>query len=194
MRSLKKSIIALTCVLAFVSAASAQNPIDPASVFQELKTAETTDRAKETLLKGGAEDARVREYLKNNLPPMIEVGYRNVYPQWANAVRLAGELKITEAAPALAKWVGLDNVGETSMGQFQRLDNNPAAKALSQIGDPAIPSLVGVLDHGTVRERKSAYMALNLIGSPSAKTVVRGRYTQETDPGLRKLMEMLAPQ
>jgi hypothetical protein len=122
---------------------------------------------------------------------MISSGFESGYPQWLNAVRLAGELKIAEAAPSLAKWIVVDQFGEITASMVQRLDIDPAGKALSQIGDPAIPTLIVILAYGTVRQCRVAYLALNLIGSVNAKALLRSRRVQETDPDLLGLVDML---
>lgn len=93
------------------------------------------------------------------------------------------------AAPALARWLTIDNTGETTTAGFIKLETNPAGKALAEIGDPAIPALVGVLDHGTLRERRYAIYALDLISSPLAKKTLHEQLKRESDPALREFME-----
>lgn len=185
------SVLAFVCTAAcLTSGLLAQQSADPAALFRQLQAPGTTNEATVALLKQGATQVSVRRYLGSGLPPLIEAGWKSSSWQvWKNEVRLAGELKITETAPALAKWISLDSVGETSAGQFERLQTNPAGKALAQIGDPAIPSLVSVLGTGTVRERRSAYFALNLIDSPSAKAAMRDRLDSEDDASLRDFLE-----
>jgi HEAT repeat protein len=185
----KRSVLILTCIIALTSTLIAQEPAGPAALFQQLQASGTTDRATQILLQRGAADPEVRKYISSRLPAMINIGWKGQYKQWKNAVRLAGELKIAEAVPALAKWISLDNVGETSAGEYQRLETNPAAKALSQIGDPAIPALVNVIEHGTTREKWSAYFALNLIASPRAYAAIHDRRELEDDPNIRAFID-----
>jgi HEAT repeat protein len=99
------------------------------------------------------------------------------------------DIENSGSGTALAKWISLDNIGETSAGQFQRLETNPAGKALTQIGDPAIPALKDVLQHGSLRERRNAYFALNLIGSPRAKAAMRDRLGVEEDSDLEDYIQ-----
>ena len=105
-----------------------------------------------------------------------------------NAVALAGELQIAEAAPSLGKWIGLDNIGQTTAAQFQRLETNPAGKALAQIGDPAIPTLDLILEHGSYRERLDAYLVLRRIDSKSARDGIHARLDREVDPNLKAMI------
>jgi hypothetical protein len=121
---------------------------------------------------------------------MIEAGWKGGYRQWVNAVKLAGGLKIVETAPALAKWISLDNVGsETSAAEFEQLDTSPAGKARSQMGNPAIPTLVGVLERGTRRERRNAYFVLYQIGTAESKAAIHARANNEPDPDLQSYIK-----
>jgi hypothetical protein len=108
---------------------------------------------------------------------------------WCNAVRVAGDLKIAEATRALAKWIGLNTGGTVTLAEETRLELNPAAKALAQIGEPAIPALGGVLERGNLAERQVAIYALKLISSPHAKSVLRQHLGREVDPTLRDFIE-----
>lgn len=156
-------------------------------LFEGLQSTQTTDKSAEQLLNLGKSDLKVRKYLAIHLPPMIQAGPKD--QPWNNAVRLAGDLKIKEAAPALAKWIGLGPFGSLTFTREIRLDTNPPAKALAQIGDPAIPVLVGVLNHGNSHERWNAVYALNLIGSPEAKSALREHLKTESDSTMRDFIE-----
>jgi hypothetical protein len=181
----------LALIMGFAGGAFAQAHVDPATLFKQLQSPEATDKAAEALLKRASNDPETRRYLQKELPPMIERGWRGDPPQWMNAVSLAGKLKITETAPALAKWIGMDPVGDTSLRIAMRLENNPAANALAEMGDPAIPELVGALDHGSSRERTVSYMILVRIDSPRAKSVIRARLPKEPDSDVREFIEKL---
>lgn len=173
-------------VLSAFSLVSAQNgPSSRQDLFRDLQEANTSDRATHELLLRAKHDEQIMAFLKAELPPMIDKGPKGVSPQWTNAVHLAGKLRVAEAAPALGKWISIDSVGDTSIAQFMRLDTNPAGKALSQIGDPAVPTLTDVLTRGTTRERRNAYLVLNAIGSPRAQAVLRDYAAHEQDAELR---------
>ena len=165
----------------------AEEPV--ATVFQRLQSQSSTgiNEATEQLLKRGRSDSKVREYIARHLPPMIEKGPADKdHPgPWIELVRLAGGLKIAEAAPALTKWLTIDNIGEITTGGFIRLENNPAGKALAEIGDPAVPAVARVFDQGTLRERRYAVYVLSLINSSSATSALQEQLHREPDKALR---------
>jgi hypothetical protein len=162
-------------------------------VFQRLQSQSPAEKgeAAAQLLKRGRSDPEVKEYLAVHLPPLIDKGpARKDYPgDWITLVRLARELRIAEAAPALTKWLTIDNIGEITTAGFINLENNPAGKALAEIGDPAMPPLTKVFDHGTLRERRYAVYVLRLINSPSAKSMLREQMNREPDEGLRDFIQ-----
>ncbi len=189
---LAKAVVALVAVGPLV--APAQGSQEPVSIVFERLQSQSPDeihQAAEQLLKRGESDPKVREFLALHLPAIIEKGpaQKNHPGPWITLVRLAGALKIAEAAPALAKWLTIDNIGEITTAGFVKLETNPAGKALSEIGDPSIPALVGVLDHGSLRERRYAVYALNLIGSPRAKNTLREHLKREPDDSLREFIQ-----
>jgi hypothetical protein len=166
----------------------AQHPEESVELsFQRLQSQSPTDirQASEQLLKQGKSDPKAREYIAVHLPPMIERGPKDNLGRWITLVRIAGELKIAEAAPALAKWLTIDNIGEISTAGFMRMENNPAGAALVQIGEPSIPAVATVFDHGTLRERRYAVYVLNQINSPGAKKALRAQLNREPDEDLK---------
>ena len=111
-----------------------------ALLFQQLQSPETTDRADATLRERSTIDAEVKRYLAANLPALIGNGPSKV-PTWNNAVRLAGDLRIVETIPELAKWIGTQSgSGLITLARVVRLEEDPAGRALAQIGDPALPA------------------------------------------------------
>jgi len=159
------------------------------ALLQELQTPESSDQAAAKLLKQAKADPEARKYLAANLPPMIEKGPVKC-PTWGNVVQLAGDLKIAEAAPALAKWIGQSTgIGTVTLTQVLRLENDLAGKALAQIGDPALPVLNDVLKNGSLSQRTAAVYALRMIASPSSKNSLRLHVNEETDPVLRDFIQ-----
>lgn len=185
--------LALTLLFVLVSATQVwpQEASDtPSTLLRQLQSNVMTDKAKVALLKRAQTDLEVRRYLAANLPTIIETGGKKPTSGWLNAVRLAGELRISEAAPALASCIAVDNMGgEITAGGVRHLETIPAAKALAQIGDPAIPTLVDVLDRGTQRERRNAYLTLNLIGSKLSMATLRAQLEKEPEQSLRNYIE-----
>lgn len=110
---------------------------------------------------------------------------------WVELARSAGELETPEAAPALTKWLTIANIGEITSASLTRLEDDPAGAALVQIGDPDVPALGRVLDHGRLRERRCAVHARNLINSVSAKSALRQHVNREPDKVLRDHMRKI---
>ena len=176
------------CALAILAVAlCAQEPSEVGRLFEELQVPATSDQATEQLLKVGRTNPSARAFLAKRLPFLIEKGPYT--PPWTNAVRLAGELKIAEASPALANWIGLNAGMATTITQHLRLEDNPSGKALVQIGDPSVPALQGVLEHRDLEERTNAVYALRLIGSTLAKRTLRAHEKRESDPSLRAFIQ-----
>lgn len=171
----------------------AQGHPQAAETFSRLLAPKTTDKATEELLRSAKTDPATRRYLSEHLPAVIEKGPKVYGEPWLNAVRLSGELKVTEAVPALSKWIktqtGGDLNGTLTLSRSLRLQYNPAAKALSQIGDPAVPTLAGILEHGLAEERSLAAGALWLIRSPAAQTVLQEQMNHEQDPQMKDLIK-----
>lgn len=167
-----------------------QRPPKPgvATLFRDLQSPKTTRQAAIALRELAESDRNARAYLDVRLPAMIAKNPTISPEPWASAVQLAGELRITAAAPSLAKWIGVE-AGEITMTQFLRLETIPTGKALSEIGNPAIPSLIPVLRDGSSKERRNAYLTLNAIHSPEARTAMRDGLARESDPALVNFIE-----
>lgn len=176
------------CVVCWAFVAAAQQQPDAATLFQQLQSSETQDRAERMLLARAASDPSVRQYLARKLPSVISDGGGKNWRAWGSAVRLTGSLKIVEAAPALTKYVGLDEAGDTSMGISLRLGDDPAGTALVQIGDPAVPAIVTTLGSSPPSQRFKLYLALGLIDSPRAKAAVASHLNSEDDPNCRGIL------
>jgi HEAT repeat protein len=189
MQKLTAAVIFSCLIIIAETSSYAQEPPQVQTLLHQLQSAQKTDEAAEQLLKLGRSDSKAREYLALHLPAIVDKGPKDPAQPWINAVRLAGDLKIAEAAPALAKWIGLSSGGTTTLSQETRLEANAPGKALAQIGTPAIAALVSILNHGNLYERWNAVYALNLIGSPQAKTALRKHLEREPDSTVRGFIE-----
>lgn len=175
--------------------ALAQGHPTAAEPVQELQSAETTDSARSELLKLGKPDPEVRKYLAIQLPPLIANGPRGSACSglgcrvWENAVKLAGDLKIEEAAPALARWINWRSLGPYGLSMEAALVFYPAATALVEIEDPAIPAVQDALDRGNPDEHYRAVRILCIIHSPSAKAVLRGGLQHVADPDVQVIIK-----
>lgn len=151
--------------------------------FAQLQVEKTTDRATDQFLKMGPNNLAARAYLAAHLPPLIGQEPAAKPHVWLNSVRLAGAFHIAEAIPSLAKCIAVaaGTLRGSTLAEALQLDSLPSGKALSQIGEPAIPTLVGILNTGTRPEKWVAYRALFLIGSPRAIKELRDHLRHETD-------------
>jgi HEAT repeats len=160
-------------------------------LFERLQSEETTNQAAEQFMILGPRNDEARRYLTKSLPTLIMMEQKGHPHSWVNAVRLAGEFRITEAIPALAKWIDLP-VGSLSGGtlaEAANLDFSPAGKALAKIGEPAVPTLARVLEKGDQREQWVAYRALYLIGSAQSLMALRQHVGHEKDANFRREMQ-----
>jgi hypothetical protein len=148
-------------------------------------------------------DTTVRDYMAERLPAVINANakgdWRSVTLTWMNAVRLAGQLKIDAAIPALIESLSRspvrggydmnDGIGYT-FSRGAKLEFDIVARALADIGDPSVPAVAGVLANGdTQMVRVRAAWILKNIDSPTAHKAMSDRLQIETDPAMKKLLE-----
>ncbi len=160
-------------------------------LFRRMQSSKTNDGAARQLLVLGHSDPEARRYLATHLPlviaegPKYAPGQSDPEPEWFDEVRLAGELKLAETTPALAKWISVSTGGGIStLSDAASLENNPAGTALVQIGNPAVPVLQRLLQQGNQNERWRAFYALRRIGSPGAKAALREYAAHGSDKSL----------
>jgi hypothetical protein len=191
----------LTCLVgAAASGALAQNRI-ARKLVSELQAEKTTNEARKQLLRFGKSDPAIRSYLGLQLPPMIEPGpsscphsdIRDIDARWHtcpwyNAVELAGKLNISGAASALGRWIAVRSSPIISgLGPEMRLEPYPAATALWEIGDPAVPTLKRAF-YSDSRKHFLAERALCIIDTPESKLALGELLPRESDPSLQAAM------
>ena len=182
-------IVLFTLLMFFAPQSEAQQP-SLRDLFEQIRVEATTKDATEQFLKIRADNVEARKYLAVHLQPLIKEDPKERPHAWMNEVRLAGAFKVTEAIPALTKWIGLplsDSPGGTLCERVM-LEPFPAGRALVQIGEPAVPTLTTVLGRADWRERWVAYRALDMIGTPRAIEGVRAHIDHEPDQALKNEM------
>jgi hypothetical protein len=102
-------------------------------------------------------------------------------------VELAGDLKISEASSALAAWINWRKEGPFLPTLEVQLIFYPAAKALTETGDPAIPVLQRVLNSGNSEVHARAVRVLCIIHTPKAKAALHDNLPRESDPDLQAM-------
>src|ERR1700728_2196168 len=132
-------------------------PADVQQLFQDLQSPQKSDRAAAKLLRIATSNEEARQFLAARLPALIEEdpaptnsdyeqGRRPIRAVWQNSAKVAGELRIAAAVPALVKWFTVSTSPGVSLGAGEEaLADTPAAMALANIGDPSVPSVQPLL-------------------------------------------------
>ena len=148
----------------------------------------TSDEAAEELLKLAKSDPEARKFLVARMPAVIERANAQstvAMRVFENEVRLVGDLQIVEASRALADKV--DRYTSTiASGGFE---NREAIHALVEIGEPAVPAVIEVLQHGKADQRKYSAVVLGFIGSREGEAALREALARETDAEVRDYIE-----
>jgi HEAT repeat protein len=184
------SVLLLTCSALTSLRAFAQEPRDIRTLFAQLDQPNLTDRAAHRIYVTAIKDPEARQYVAKRLPQMIDRPQTD--KMWLNAVRLAGQLKITETIPALERAITRGPLGgpmNTTFGTQMRLDDDAVAKALSQIGDSAIPAVSNLLKSLDKKVRRRAVLILVNVGSPQARKILQEHLQRESDSQLKDLIE-----
>jgi hypothetical protein len=171
----------------------AQSHPSPSKLVQLLQSKKTTNNARDELLRLGKSDPEVQKYLAAHLPRLIESGpstadcQENTCETWLNAVKLAGQLKIAKAVPALAQWISWRERGAPlGLSSEAMLVFYPAATALWEIGNPAVPAVQHVLESDQrPRFRRIDERVLCIINTPESKAALRDFLPRESDPDLQ---------
>jgi uncharacterized protein len=184
---------AIKTFIAFTSAAPSPAVLE---LLKKLQISETTDEACHQLESLAEADPKVRKYLAERVAALVDVGPQQHQstvpgsaaqypgPVWRNAVKLASDLNITEAAPELVKWIGVTTIPVFTYASAMTLRNNPAGQALIRFGDASIPVLRGGLERKELEQRWDCAYALFEIDSPQATAALRDYAAHGTDKEL----------
>jgi len=181
-------VIVGLCLLSVAGWASAgQVRPSVSKLFGQLQSEATTNQALGEILQIDPSNVAACKYLSAHLPALIRQLPQENPQVWLNAIKVAGAFRIKEAIPSLVQWIGVpaSDLGGASLSESAGLETFAAGKALAQIGEPAVPSLVGVLQKGTTHERTVAVRALVKIHSPEAITALRDHLSREQDQSLK---------
>jgi HEAT repeat protein len=190
MRSVFLSILALATIAGCFPGAISQEPARAKQLFAEIQNEKTSDAAAAQLLKDARENPETLHYLAAHLPARIGAPERG--EGWVNFIRLAGELKIEQAAPALASLLTKSDTmggdGAVTFTRLVKLELDPPGKALAQIGDPAIPAIEKVFENGDRTARFRAVYVLQNIGSTKSNEALRRQLDVEKDPNIQRVI------
>ena len=178
-------------ILASLPPAS-QGPPDLDRLIVALQNENTSNGAMQELLRRGS-DPEVRKYLVRRLPDLLN-RYKGrtdgtVDDVWGNEARVAGELKIVEAAPVLARRIDMLTYLRGGGAQVYNFHERAADTALINIGPPAAPFVIEVLKHGNPLQREIAAHVLRYIGTDVAWRALEEDLPGEKDPKVRRRIQ-----
>jgi HEAT repeat protein len=165
-------------------------------LYEELIQPSTTNAAAPQLFDLAKNDPAAREFLAAKLSSLIV--NRPTDPVWANAVRLAGQLKLSSALPSLKQALsrppkrgGYDATGPSfyTFSRGAKLDFDIVGRAFADIGDQSVPTVADILSTGDSIARKRATWILANINSPAAQKAMRDHLPSESDPAIKELIE-----
>jgi HEAT repeat protein len=178
--------IAMMSGLCAVMAGQQRSQIE--DLFAKLDSGVTNEEASAELRKFAADDPESRDYITKRLLVLIRGEDKGFL--WYNSVQLIGQLKITEAAPTLAEALRRDHrSGFFTLGLDARLYDDPVAKSLSEIGEPAVDSVTKLFQDGDTPTRRRTTIVLSNIGSASAREAISRQIVNESDAELKAFMQ-----
>jgi HEAT repeat protein len=133
-------------------------------------------------------DASARDYVAQRLPDLIDGPDGDV---WVNAVQLAGKMRATEAIPSLQKAMSRPPFpAQRDVGlSTPSLQLDIVARALYQMGDRAVPSVVDLLKSGDELMRNRCVNILIDLNTPASRKALREWLPHETATSVRGLIQ-----
>jgi hypothetical protein len=204
------ALVAVLClgvvVMAFIAIAGQETTPKITSLYDRLIQPSETNVAAPEILELANNDSMARDFLARKLPSWIvdrlpPLDARTASPVWLNAVRLAGQLKMVEAVPALTQSLSRremcgaydidmgNSCNASTFARVARLDFDIVARALADIGDPSVPAVAGIFSNGDLPARKRATWILINIDSPAAHKAMRDHLPSESNPIVKGMME-----
>lgn len=182
--SLRRCIAVVVITLS--SSATCQTP----DQLARLANPATTDAERTELIARGSHDPVMRGGLGRALPGML-LAARNG-SVIASEAGLAGALKLESTIPALVDRL-TDRIGMETMTtlyrSYQMLDD-PVARALYEIGRPALPALAEALRSSNYLQRSRAMSVLVLMDTNESRAVLQAHLAAEPDPHLRQYLQL----
>jgi hypothetical protein len=181
---------------------SVQAQTDVSTLYAQLTQLRTTDGAAKSIRDAASQDRTAKGFVAERIPSLLTSSRKTGDEVWMNAVRLAGQLKVVAAIPALKEALsvgpirgGYDNQSPViSASQYFQLRYDIVARALADIGDPSIPTAADILSHGDAADRKRAVSILSNINSPAANQAMRDHLPVEQDPQIKEMIQRSLPE
>lgn len=157
-----------------------------------LQNAKTSNDAMQDLVQA-PHDPQVGDCLTSRLPLLLdEYKPRNDgMPDfvWGNEARVAGELKIAEAAPVLARRIDMLTMGPLAGSLGYNFIDHAGVGALIHIGAPAVPVVIELLKHAKPLRREMAAHVLRYIGTSDSWQALEDALPGEKEPKVRQRIE-----
>ena len=135
------------------------------------------------------EDSDSYDYIAERLTALISHSDGKLFLA-LNAVQMAGELRVAKTIPILTELLRRDHQsGPIRLGMASHLYDDPVAKALSLIGEPATDSVAGLFENGDPATRRRAAIVLSNIGTPRARQALLSQIDKEPDPKLKAFIQ-----
>ncbi len=172
--------------LTHVAPQSAPNIRNLMAELSDVRT--TSPDVAQQILVVAKKDASARDYVVQRLPDLINAPGSDA---WVNAVQLAGKMKALEAIPSLQKAMSRPPFPAQPYVSFgmPSMQVDIVAKALSQMGDPVIPSVVDLLKNGDELMRNRCVDILINLNTPASRQALQDWLPHETATSVRDLIQ-----
>ena len=135
------------------------------------------------------EDSDSYDYIAERLTALISHSDGKLFLA-LNAVQMAGELRVAKTIPILTELLRRDHQsGPIRLGMASHLYDDPVAKALTLICEPATDSVAGLFENGDPATRRRAAIVLSNIGTPRARQALLSQIDKEPDPKLKAFIQ-----
>jgi hypothetical protein len=178
----------LCILIAFSASVRGQVDSHYRDLLDELKFPETTTQAASELISIGQSQQVVRAVVSDELPAMLSQA-KDLDVVRSEAM-LAGKLKLESCIAALITLLDQRNQieGAHNLKSLHEMRDDPVARALLDIGEPAVPALAQPLESKNGHTRSRAIRILQGINSPKSRELLKQHLPRETAPDLRDLI------
>jgi HEAT repeat protein len=158
-------------------------------LLQEIKAGTNIGDSLKELALLGQSNPDVKAYLASQLPAAITNKQNSSV--WRAEVQLAGDLQLVAAIPQLVKLLSIDleDLSPTGAYRSMTMANNPPARALISIGNPAVPAVSALLQSEDRTTRSRAIRVLININTSDARSALSNHAATEKDPSLQRLIQ-----
>jgi hypothetical protein len=176
----------LSIVLTQAAPQSASNIRNLMAELSDVRT--TSPEVAQQILVVAKKDANARDYVVQRLPDLINAPGSDV---WVNAVQLAGKMKALESIQSLQNAMSRAPFPAQPYVSFGMppLQLDIVAKALSQMGDRVVPSVVDLLKNGDELMRNRCVEILINLNTPASRKALQEWLPHETATSVRDLIQ-----